>query len=311
MNKKILIIYVIVSICILGIAIKVKSMHQHMWDELFLIEAKENEILEKQIDGEQKKYDFDYSWAEDTPQLIAHGMGGYKDTYYQTNSYEAFLSSYNEGYRIFEVDFELTEDDNYLVATHDKNSFKMHNEISENALFTKQMFDSTRYFGECTTLDYKQVINLLNEYPDVYFVTDTKYCDKETVQLEFSQIVWYAYTVNPEVLDRLIPQIYNEEMLEWIMNIHGFKSVIFTLYQTDWTVEGVADFCNKTGVQFVTVHKGWLENRPEIVGFWKNRGIVLGVHTINEVGEAEELFEQRVDYLYTDTIKPSSVLESD
>lgn len=54
-------------------------------------------------------------WQEN--RLIAHAFGGVDGASY-TNSYEAFITNYNRGYRLFEVDLVQTTDGK-LVARHD------------------------------------------------------------------------------------------------------------------------------------------------------------------------------------------------
>ena len=44
--------------------------------------------------------------------------------------------------------------------------------------------------------------------------------------LAFSQLVYCAKNTHPEVLERLIPQIYNEDMLSWVCAVYPFRSVI-------------------------------------------------------------------------------------
>lgn len=161
---------------------------------------------------------------------------------------------------------------------------------------------NTPLFTDYTPLDYKDIIDLLIEYPDIYIIADTKYSDELSVYKQFSQIVNYAKETDPEVLDRIIPQFYTKRMLDYVMNVYPFKSVIFTLYQIVWNGEDIAKFCVRSGVKFITFSGG--EDDSEVIDLWKNLGIKVAVHTINEDEIAETLFSEGVDMLYTDFLDP-------
>jgi glycerophosphoryl diester phosphodiesterase len=61
--------------------------------------------------------------AEKRPSILAerpvvlHGFG-YIDGHMVTNSIEAFLTNYDRGFRVFEVNLQMTSDDR-LIARHD------------------------------------------------------------------------------------------------------------------------------------------------------------------------------------------------
>lgn len=248
-------------------------------------------------------YDFDYSWVETVPPLVAHAFGGI-DGYTYTNSREAFLHNYELGQRVFEVDLDLTRPENTVVASHDEGSWRIYTGADETMEYNYENFMSTPVEGKYTALDYRGVIDLMAEYPDVYFITDSKYQDRATVFLEFSQLVRYAEETDPTVLERLVPQIYHEDMLQWVMDVYPFKSIVYTLYASARTPEQIYDFCESTGVRMVT-HRDELSR--ETIDMWSELGIIISVHTINDTARAEELMAQGVDLLYTDTLLPTDI----
>ena len=255
-------------------------------------------------------YEFDYSWVENQPPLVAHAFGGIKDLdiregeteeYTYTNSREAFYENYKLGHRIFEVDFELTSPGNTLVAYHDEESWRSWAGVDDSIEFSHELFMSTPISGKFSPMDYRDIIDLMVEYPDIYIITDSKYLDKVTVFLEFSQLVRYAEETDPTVLDRLVPQIYHEDMLQWVMEIYPFKSVVYTLYASARTPEQVYDFCESSGVKMVTCRD---ELSQETIDMWSQLGIMISVHTINDNDRADELMAQGIDLLYTDFLSP-------
>lgn len=202
--------------------------------------------------GDSAPYDFDYSWMDKSP-YVAHAFGGILEDSY-TNSYEAFLLNYQLGHRVFEVDFSIT-DDGQTVAAHDAAHWQKNSTIhakadwvepSTDQNFTYGNFMSSLWFGKYHPVDLEHLFQILKEYPDVYIVTDTKYSDETNVKKQFSAFVQTADKFDRSLLDRFIIQIYNPEMLDYIMSIYPWKSVIYTLYQApSWTPESIIDFSQK------------------------------------------------------------------
>lgn len=159
-------------------------------------------------------------------------------------------------------------------------------------------------FNSYESLKIDEIIELLILYPDAYLVTDTKDTSKTNVMLAFSQIVHHAEQTHPEVLERIIPQIYHEDMLSWITSIYPFHSVILTLYQLEWTPESVLDFCINSGVRFVTL--SFDRVTEDILRLWDSLNICTAVHTVNDTEAANTFLDMGVDMIYTDFITPYS-----
>ena len=252
-----------------------------------------------------RHYDFDYDWMEGNI-LVAHAFGG-KGTKTYTNALEAFEYNYELGHRVFEVDFDLTDDD-VTICSHDEEYWRYITGNEESDVeYTYDVFKNTPLFTDYTPMDYKDIVNLLNEYPEIFIVTDTKYSDELSVYKQFSQIVSYAEEINPEVLDRIIPQIYTKDMLNYVMNVYDFDSIIFTLYQNEWEKEDIAKFCYRSGVKFITVSSELIDS--DCLRLWKSSGLKVAVHTIDEKEEADRLLSDGVDMIYTNFLEPSVYAE--
>ena len=255
--------------------------------------------LEKSSVKEHPAYTFDYSWME-AEDYVAHAFGGIDGNDY-TNSVEAFEENYALGHRIFEVDFDYTSDDYSMLINHDEKMWRDSSGV-EDAPYSREVFLNSKLYDRYTTMDLEDLIRLMAEYPDIYIVTDTKYMDRKSIILEFSQIVREAEKTDPSVLDRIIPQFYYEDMLWIVMDIYPFRSVIFTLYQTDWTADSVYDFCFRSGCRYITMWADLAE--PETIALWKTMGIHTAVHTVNDPEEAKRYFDMGVDMIYTDYLTP-------
>lgn len=256
------------------------------------------------VNCELQRFTFDYDWAEQLPPFIAHALGGIDGNTY-TNSLEAFEQSYASGYRIFEIDLSFPDTGYTLIACHDRDQWIEKANADTDAVFSYENFMSSALCGQYTPLDYRDVIDLMAAYPDVYIVTDTKYMDKVSILLQFSQLVRYAQSVDESVLSRLIPQIYNENMLIPVMSVYPFSSVIYTLYQSGSTLDEAIDFCGKSGIRFLTMPDYWL-NDQNCSTLSRHPELITAVHTVNDAQAAQGLFELGIDLLYTDFLSPES-----
>ena len=179
---------------------------------------------------------FDYSWIDLNP-YIAHAGGGILG-YTYTNSYEALLSNYQLGHRLFEFDFSLSSDGK-VVATHDFTTT------------SADTFNSTLVEDKFHPISLNQLFDFLHHHPDVYIVTDTKYTDEPSTRSLLGQLCSAAEDLlDRTVLDRFIIQIYHPDMLPWVMDIYPWKSIIYTLYANpEWTPRKCRCLCQRKWCQ--------------------------------------------------------------
>lgn len=311
MNKRHPIIYLLIALCTIVLIIAGIT--------LFLAKSR-SEPSSPDIDpsastsvGTEPPYNFDYSWTKNHT-YISHAFGGILDKTY-TNSYEAFLLNYQLGHRLFEVDFSLT-DDGQTVAAHDANQWRENAtthapgdslETTDQPAFTYDNFMSSLWYDKYHPVDLNLLFEIMQKYPDIYIITDTKYFDQPNVEQQFQAFVATATKFDPNLLDRFIIQIYKPEMFEWIMSIHPWKSVIYTLYANweNWTPENVIDFSQASGVKFITLWGNRIT--PDLVKTWQSAGLYLGAHTINNLEYARQLHSSGVNLIYTDYLLPNTL----
>lgn len=144
----------------------------------------------------------------------------------------------------------------------------------------------------------------MQKYPDIYIVTDTKYYDAPNVKKQFDAFIETAKKFDPKLLDRFIIQIYKPEMLDQIMAIYPWKSVIYTLYANwgNWTPENVIEFANQSGVRFITIPAGAIT--PELAEQWKAANLYIAAHTIDDLSFVKQLRSLGVDDIYTNFLIP-------
>ena len=244
-------------------------------------------------------------WYEDN-RLIAHALGSI-DNKVETNSREAFLNSWSNGFRVVEADFTMTSDGN-LVVRHDFDQdsyFRLEQRVQNgNTGMTLDRYVNEKINHRYTSLTAAQLIQLMNEYDDMYLITDTKYTDQASIVKQFTALVNSAKNLEREdVLDRVVVQIYNNEMQNVVKQIYPFKQWIYTLYQLpNPDYDKIGDFCQSNGIDVVTV--AYQAVKPENVKKLADRGVKVYAHTVNRVLDLKRLLDSGCYGVYTDDITP-------
>lgn len=238
---------------------------------------------------------------------IAHACGGI-DTHEYTNSLEAFEQNYELGHRVFEVDLNFTSDD-VLVAVHDwgneklKELYGIHRaDALDGVPLSSEEFSKVSAYGEYTTMNFQDVIDLMIKYPDVYIVLDTKAFDQITIQKQYNSILNEILQYE-DIAKRIIPQIYNQEMYYTVMNYYSWDSIIFTMYGVlDWKPDQIIDFCKEENIDVVTTFPGRAE--ASFIMSLKEQGQKIYMHTFNTMEEVNKMITMGADGIYTDYLYP-------
>ncbi len=245
----------------------------------------------------------DYSWTENSI-YICHALGGIDDRAY-TNSREALERSYEKGYRNIETDFEYSSDGE-LVLIHNfkkktlKELFSIETEEEEMPLSLSE-FRSLKVYGEYTTMTLEELFSFMADHKDMYLILDGKYDDEAMVKKEYSDLIKLAGGKDPEILNRMVPQIYNESMYDWIQELYDWKSVIFTWYKLDddtMDPEEIFKFCAERDIRVCTMEDE--KENPLIDKTAGKYGVMVYVHTINSEGRRDRLLSSGVHGIYTD-----------
>lgn len=237
--------------------------------------------------------------------LVAHGMGeigGY--TY--TNTIEAFQTNYNKGFRLFEVDLQLTAD-GYLVARHDWQPYLYRQlgqpvpEADRSGLpLAREEALSLLVHHAYRTTDFDGLLELLRQYPDAVFITDTKDTDPLTVRRQF-QAMREAAREEPELLRRIVPQFYDQSMYAAIESIHRFDSYIYTLYMSpDTEAQALSFVRSHPRVAAVTLPES-LANESFLRQL-ESIGVQTYIHTINDTDTMLRYMDQGAHGFYTDRV---------
>ena len=246
-------------------------------------------------------------WGWEGAPLIAHAGGGivYRNESGQreiltyTNSLEAIQSNYEKGFRVFEIDFNLTTD-GYLVAAHNWNN--QYGEQKSLADFTKNGIRE-----DLTSMTLDDVMEQLHVNQDMILVLDIKsYQWSEEEILDRYQTIHDTALIHggQSTLDRIVPQIYQRSEYDLIKQVYSWKNIIYTLYRDkDIPEEDVLAFArDKEDLPIITLPKSRVN-----AAFSQTLhaiGKKVCVYTINDLDHLPEWLNQGVDWFCTDTMTP-------
>ena len=225
------------------------------------------------------------------------------------NCLEGFQAQYAAGVRVFEADLRLTSDME-VVLRHDWRAGWQEG-VSETSIPTLEEFLETPVLGEYTPLSFQDLLLLMEEYPDVCIITDTKFTEAEVVTAQFTAMLSDAKELGLTYLfDRFVIQVYDELMFKVVDGLHHFPHYIYTLYATGFAgTEGAfreaASFCADNGFLGLTLWDYWW--REAYAPIARELGVAVYVHTVNDAQEARELLDQGVSGIYTDALTPADL----
>lgn len=253
-------------------------------------------------------------WLRVSPRLIAHAGGTVREKEYNTkytNSLEALRQNYNLGHRLFEMDFNLTSDKK-LAAVHDWHHFGNKDDVAPSSKEWKkfQGYGSPETPSRFTTMLIGDVFDQMLINRDMVLVTDTKSMEipKEDRITQFKELVSEANKRDKELLDRVIPQIYHQDMFGEIESIYPFKHVIYTLYASPDSGEEVLDFIAKhKEIEAVTVPIDDSRLTPKFIKQVHKLGKRVYVHTIQTYESLTKYAAINVDGFYTGLLTPQDM----
>ncbi len=249
----------------------------------------------------------DYSWVNN--RTIVHALGVVDGETY-TNSLEALNNSLQQGQTVFEVDLALTADGE-MICAHDISSIagdsnRTFLEGKELGNLTKDEFMGLKIRDKYTPICMEDIILVMKNNPRMYIVTDTKEDKEEGIKKQFLYIVELAKKNNcTEVLNRIVPQVYNDDMFYILKDIYGWKSYIYTSYytqDTDWNEDIFIKSVHDKGIKVLAVFAG--RGTDSLLQKANSLGLKVYVHTYNTEEERKAFFDRGFWGLYTDALPP-------
>lgn len=229
--------------------------------------------------------------------LIQHAGGGIDGLDY-TNSKEALEQSLLNGNRHIEIDFLYTSDQE-LVCMH---SWKEQWDVETAP--SLQEFLSGKIYGKYTPMAASDLIQYMEEYPDLYIIIDTKASDHLQVISDLVQLSSH----NTQITDRFIIQLYDGGVKEQILQIYPFpdNNFLFTAYKFRSRLSNkIMNICYDENIYIVTVPYGDWDQ--ETIDLFRSKNIIIYEHTVNRPDQANEELRRGVHGLYTDFLSPEDL----
>ena len=149
-------------------------------------------------------------------------------------------------------------------------------------------------------------MELLIQHPDAYLVTDSKDTDEQSVRAQLRGLAQAVEaTGRPELWNRIIVQIYHQEMYTWVKEETPVTNFIFTLYQIENPdYYQIGAFCQERGIQVVTMAAERLtKERSDILHSY---GCKVYLHTVNRLRQMLES-SWGADGFYSDCVTPGQL----
>lgn len=186
---------------------------------------------------------------------VAHAMGSPRSGTPYTNSREAFVESYEKGFRTFEVDLVRTRD-GYVVVAHDdtehRYGFPKGTRFSQ---LTAKQLRGRKYDGRYPIMFGHDLIVLMKRYPEITMILDIK--GKWPVRVSVAKRL--AKYAPPDVRGRMYPHVHSQEQLDATKKLKAFPGYVLALYK--WRhidVRKAPAFMERNGLDTVLIKREWL-----------------------------------------------------
>ncbi len=256
----------------------------------------------------------DASDSSETAQIsniIAHAGGaiiGEDRVSIYTNSPEAIEANYALGFRTFEMDLELTSDGK-LASVHDWDDYGLKNGVpmSSEEWLAAGSAGKDESEAHYTSLLFEGILDIMEKYPDIVIVTDMKYSDERASQM-FTIICDTVEQKDPALFDRLVPQIYTNEMYDVIMELYPWKNIIYTTYNNDLSADEIIDFCaSKYNIHIITSQTSDKRFGTKQTQKIHENGMLVYKHTVDNLYTMAKFGVKDVDGYYTNMITPEEM----
>jgi len=220
--------------------------------------------------------------------FIAHG-GGLVEKDTKTNSLEGLNASYANGFRMFELDFQLTTD-NKIVAVHDP------------IYITEEEFLAQPIRDKYTPMNIDTINNWFENHPDAILVTDKlNRPDLFAEQFKFKE--------------RLIMELFTWETVEEALKLGIVPMVSQNIF---WVCPNIEEKLDELKIQYVGMHRDSIARDPELLKRIKATGIKTYVwftsRLIEDMKPEEYIWKNDMDYcfgMYANSLIDSSTLISE
>lgn len=224
--------------------------------------------------------------------LVAHACGKYNGMAY-TNSLNALDASYENGFRLFEVDFHFTSD-HHIVLIHDWNGTEKKLLGTTKKVYSYNKFKNAKVIHKLVLMDIDTLVSWLKIHNDAFIVTDCK--DNNLVMLKDIS------TEYPNMTQRFLPQMGLFSEYQKLKQI-GYKNIILALYKTNYVDDDIIKFVKTHNLIAVSMPEKRAETNLPLK--LKKLNVEVFAHTVNSLSQYRRLLNNGVYGIYTDSIVPN------
>ncbi|MDR1914045.1 MAG: hypothetical protein LBQ68_06125, partial [Clostridiales bacterium] len=172
---------------------------------------------------------------------------------------------------------------------------------------TYAVFSSGKIRDRFTPTSLQAILQFMSENTDSYLVTDTKSFEYTTEQMLTQFKVLYDSTIfMPSLRDRIIIQIYNQDMYYKINEIYKYPNILYTLYLTPDSEKQVLEFVKKERIPVVVMpperaNEAFVNNLNKL-------GVRIYLHTLNDLSDVKNWMTKGIWGVYTDSLLPNDFM---
>ena len=224
--------------------------------------------------------------SSDPSRYIAHAGGSISGKTY-TNSLEALNNTYQQGYRMFELDI-ITTSDHKFVAAHDWQHWAKITEYDGKIPPTHEIFMQQRIYDKFTPMDMDTINQWFSNHPDAILVTDkinspinfaNHFIDKNRLMMEL-----FSVQALKEADEAELTPICNIRMLynQYIAN-HDLTS-----------------FIHRYNIQTVALPTSFLNSQPLFIRYLFENDVHLYAYISNDADFISRHVGTKLYGVYTD-----------
>ncbi len=244
--------------------------------------------------------------------MVTHAMGAVREAKYNTcytNSKEALLQNINLGARIFEVDFGFSTDEQ-LTVVHNWKRNAGGARMSLEEYLSRKIMGTPVTASNFTPMTVEELLEAMVVNKDMVIITDTKSSQytNEEAKAQIQQLITKANALDPDLILRIVPQVYDKKSYKLLEEVYHFQNVIFTAYNTDMTGDQILKYVtSKDNIKVITAPDGDERFDEAHIQALHESGLYLYNNTINDYDFYTELRGIGVDGVYTDLLLQDSV----
>jgi glycerophosphoryl diester phosphodiesterase len=222
---------------------------------------------------------------EEDMRYVAHAFGspaGLAQEEHYTESREAFVASYYNGFRAFEIDLMMLADGS-VAAVHDLDETK----YGLNRRFTELSrgdLAGRKWEGKYEVLFAEDVVQLMVDHPDIWIILDSKACCHPEIAQVFVDLA-----PDDSVRDRIVPHVTSDAHAMALPAVYPFPERLYARYQWPGSDAQVKERMDLYGMDNVMMwwdadHHEWSE---EVQATMESAGYHVWVHTPIDPAEIE------------------------